>query len=159
MLFVSNANILKYFRAIKSIDFYKHSISFDHLLFIFLHFLLWPQNIKDLHSDYFRHLNILWSFQLWTNFQRAYTLYWLILGPSRKREKALDPCWRVWALFRGQRSQRTILSSSAVSVEGSSLWKWWRNWSSWGQYHNPDKRWESALGCCLWGWGDESSER
>ena len=48
MLFVSDANILKYFRAIKSIDFYKHFISIDHLSFIFLHFLLWPQNIKEI---------------------------------------------------------------------------------------------------------------
>ena len=48
MLFVSDANILKYFRAIKSIDFYKHFISIDHLSFIFLHFLLWPQNVKEI---------------------------------------------------------------------------------------------------------------
>lgn len=42
MLFMSNANVLKYFRAIKAIDFYKHFISIGHLSFIFLHFLLFP---------------------------------------------------------------------------------------------------------------------
>lgn len=48
MLFVANANVLKHFRAIKAIDFYKHLISIDHLSFIFLYFLLWPQNIKEI---------------------------------------------------------------------------------------------------------------
>ena len=138
MLFVSDANILKYFRAIKSIDFYKHFISIDHLSFIFLHFLLWPQNIKEIP------IPTQWLFltsknplKLPTADKVPKSIYVILINirykqeKQKKKERVLEPCWWVWALFQGQRGAREDNFEQCSLCWRKFCLEVMKNWSSW----------------------------
>lgn len=131
MLFVWNTNVLKYFRAInRGIDFYKHFISIDHLSFIILYFLFWPQNIKEILVATWWLLLTSKNLMNLTNVDK----FWILsnIRSKQKKWKSLRSMLMSLGFVLGSRKEEAEKDLVQWYSLRNSLWKWWRNWLNWG---------------------------
>lgn len=131
MLFVWNTNVLKYFRAInRAIDFYKHFISIDHLSFIILYFLFWPQNIKEILVATWWLLLTSKNLMNLTNVDK----FWILsnIRSKQKKWKSLRSMLMSLGFVLGSRKEEAEKDLVQWYSLRNSLWKWWRNWLNWG---------------------------